>query len=221
MTERAHQGSLGRGAAILAVCLLTAVSVAGAQSMCVACHSNPEFLRRIAGDSVKAQRLFVQPARYQESVHGKLGFDCTLCHRDLGDFPHGAAAPVGCGGCHPQASAQLAVSVHGQTHPETGDAAATCGDCHTHHHILGPSDPSSSVYRLTQFEICATCHEDRDKMGRFGQENISTVASYRHSVHGRGLLEKGLSVAPVCTDCHGVAGTGAHSIKTVSDSTGT
>jgi hypothetical protein len=186
--------------------------------MCVACHSNQDFLVSMAGDSATAQSLLVTPQKFQESVHGKMGFGCELCHSDVGDYPHGAVAPVNCGGCHPQAQSQLTTSVHGQTHPETREAAATCGDCHTHHHILGPRDPSSSVYRLTQFEVCATCHEDRDKMARFGQENVATVASYKHSVHGRGLLEKGLSVAPVCTNCHGAAGTGAHAIKAVEDS---
>jgi hypothetical protein len=55
-------------------------------------------------------------------------------------------------------------------------------------------------------------------MARFGQENVSTVSSYLGSVHGHGLLEKGLTVAPVCTDCHGEVTNGAHTIVVVSDS---
>ena len=116
----------------------------------------------------------------------------------MSGYPHEEVAPVNCGGCHSAASERIASSVHGQLHPETGEVAATCGDCHTDHHILRPSNPESSVYRLTQFEVCASCHEDAEKMGRFGQENSETVSSYMNGVHGRGLLEKGLSVAPVC-----------------------
>jgi hypothetical protein len=171
-----------------------------------------------AGDSGAAERLFVDPELFTESVHGQLGFSCTLCHRGSSGYPHEEIVPVNCGGCHSAASEQLVASVHGQLHPETGETTATCADCHTPHHILKPSDSESSVYRLTQFEVCATCHEDPEKMGRFGRENVETVSSYMNSVHGRALLEKGLSVAPVCTDCHGAEGTGAHEILAVADS---
>jgi len=53
-------------------------------------------------------------------------------------------------------------------------------------------------------------------MHAYGQEDVEAVPSYLNSVHGRGLIEKGLSIAPVCTDCHGQAGTGAHEIEPVS-----
>ena len=216
MQRTSHRRLLRHLALLVLMLSATQLSSASAQSMCVACHSNQDFLVSIAGDSTAATSLLVEPAEFQESIHGKMGFGCKLCHSAVGDYPHGPVAAVDCGGCHPQEAAEIAASIHGQTHPETGEAAATCGDCHTHHHILGPSDPSSSVYRLTQFEVCATCHEDAEKMRRFGQENVSTVASYVSSVHGRALLEKGLSVAPVCTDCHGPRG--AHSMLVVTDS---
>jgi hypothetical protein len=198
--------------------LASANSPAVAQDMCLACHSNHDFMLSTTGDSTMAERLHVHPDLFAESVHGQLGFSCTACHGGLTGYPHGEVAPVDCGGCHAAAGEQLAQSIHGQRHPETGEAAATCADCHTDHHILRPSDPESSVYRLTQFEICATCHEDVEKMRRFGQDNVETVSSYVSSVHGVGLLEKGLSVAPVCTDCHGVGGDGAHAILAVADS---
>ncbi len=196
----------------------TVPSSAAAQDMCVACHANSGLMHASVSDSTRAAHLVVDPQLYGESVHGQMGFGCALCHGDISGFPHGDPDPVNCGGCHAAPKERIAASVHGQRHPDMGEAAARCSDCHTDHHILRPTDPSSSVYRLTQFEICATCHEDSEKMGRFGQDNVATVSSYVNSVHGRGLLEKGLSVAPVCTDCHAGAGNGAHSILTVADS---
>jgi hypothetical protein len=172
----------------------------------------------VVGDSARGVDLWVDPDEYAATVHGGFGFPCTACHTTIGDFPHDAPVPVTCGDCHAAAEAQLAASVHGRPYHETGETPATCADCHTDHHIRRTDDPASSVYRLTQFETCARCHEDAERMGRFGQENVETVSSYLHSVHGRGLLEKGLSVAPVCTDCHGEQGTGAHEIQEVHDS---
>lgn len=183
------------------------------------CHGNREFILGVVGDSARGEALFVDPAEYAQTVHGSFGFDCTLCHSGIGDFPHDPGSSVHCGDCHAPVASQLAQSVHGTPHPETGAVPATCADCHTEHDIRRPSDPESSVYRLTQFETCAHCHEDPERMGRFGQENAATVSSYLESVHGRGLLEKGLTVAPVCTDCHGERGTGAHQIAAVNDTT--
>ena len=168
-------------------------------------------------DSARAARLFVDPAVYRASVHGKLGFTCTLCHQGMSDYPHGTVAPVDCGGCHTRAKEQVIKSVHGRPYGATGTSPATCADCHSNHHILAPSDPQSTVYRLTQFEACAVCHSDAEKMRRFGQEDVETVKTYLSSVHGRGLLDKGLTIAPVCTDCHGQRGTGAHEIQPVAD----
>ncbi len=169
----------------------------------------------LAGDSAKGARLFVDPAAFKSSVHGKLGFSCTMCHQGMSDYPHTRVTPVDCSGCHNGTKDQLAKSVHGRVHPVTGTAPATCADCHGSHYIRRPTDPKSSVNRLTQFETCAMCHSDREKMARFGQENVEAVPTYLESVHGRALVEKGLSVAPVCTDCHGRQGTGAHQIQVV------
>jgi hypothetical protein len=182
----------------------------------MACHGNQEFLAGIASDSAQAERLHTDAAQFAESVHGRMGFSCTLCHSDVGDYPHGTVSPVDCGGCHAKARAEHSSSIHGRPHPLTGEAPTTCADCHTNHHILKPSDPGSSVYHQTEYEVCAHCHSDAERMGRFGQDDVQTIESYVNSVHGRGLIDKGLSVAPTCTNCHGREGSGAHEIEPVS-----
>jgi len=190
--------------------------VAARAQDCLGCHGDRSTTSSLAGDSVKGARLFVDPTQFKGSVHGKLGFDCTTCHQSISGYPHTKVSPVDCSGCHGDAAKQLAGSVHGRVNAETGTAPAGCADCHGSHYILRPADPASKVYRLTQFQACATCHSDSTHMARFGQGNSASVRSYLESVHGKALLEKGLSIAPVCTDCHGQKGTGAHQIQPVS-----
>ena len=192
-------------------------SSASAQT-CLACHGSHEFMAGVTADSARAAQLTVDPQEFRSTVHGAMGFSCELCHTGIGDFPHAASPRVACGGCHQREKEQLGHSVHGEPHALTGEEPAACIDCHSDHHIRRPSDPRSTVYRLTVFETCAVCHEDAEKMRRFGQENAQTVASYLNSVHGRGLIAKGLTVAPICMDCHGKRGTGAHEIQVVPDS---
>lgn len=197
--------------------LTTLLSPAAVRAQdCLGCHGDRGTAVALAGDSAKGARLFVDPAQFKGSVHGKLGFDCTTCHQSISGYPHTKVTPVDCGGCHGDAAKQLAGSVHGRANAETGTAPAGCADCHGGHYILRPADPASKVNRLSQFKVCATCHSDSTHMARFGQANSATVRTYLESVHGKALLEKGLSIAPVCTDCHGQQGTGAHQIQPVS-----
>lgn len=183
---------------------------------CTSCHGDQSMMTSLAGDSAKGAALSVNLAEFNQSVHGKLGFSCTTCHQGMTDYPHAKVTPVDCGGCHGDVAKQLAQSVHGRVNAAAGRAPATCADCHGSHYILPPGDPQSKVYRLTQFKTCATCHSDSTRMAPFGRKNVTAVSTYLESVHGTALLQKGLSIAPVCTDCHGAPGTGAHEIQPVS-----
>ncbi len=200
--------------------LLRLAPPAGAQEeACAACHADRGTMVSLLGDSTAAQRLVVDLEGFRQSVHGRQGFGCTMCHQQIGEFPHGRVARVDCAGCHPGPGRQLAASVHGRPHPATGNVPATCADCHGTHDIRPPGDPKSTVYRLAQFEVCARCHADSARMARFGKQNVQPVRSYLESVHGQALTRKGLSIAPVCTDCHGRRGTGAHEVRAAADST--
>ncbi len=196
--------------------LLAARPTRAQDAACASCHGDRSMAAALAGDSAKGARLFVDPAVFKGSVHGKMGFGCTMCHQGMSAYPHTRVTPVDCSGCHSGTKEQVAHSVHGRVHPVSGTVPATCADCHGSHDIRPRADPKSSVNRLTQFETCARCHSNRERMARFGQQNVEAVPTYLESVHGRALVEKGLSVAPVCTDCHGQQGTGAHQIQVVS-----
>ena len=115
-------------------------SVVSGQESCLACHENRAFLAGLV-DSSAADRLAVDRDEFAESIHGRMQFDCTLCHSSIADYPHTTVAPVDCGGCHADEEHHLADNVHGRPHPATGTPPASCGDCHTDHHILAPDDP--------------------------------------------------------------------------------
>ncbi len=86
-------------------------------------------------------------------------------------------------------------SIHAESLKKTGKGA-TCVDCHGSHTIKPASDPASPVNRANVVTTCGRCHPDVEK-------------SYLNSSHGKALLS-GISVAPVCTDCHK-----EHSIESV------
>jgi cytochrome b subunit of formate dehydrogenase len=166
--------------------------------LCAACH----------GDAVDA---------YRTSVHGAdrgAGIaeapSCRDCHGDLHavrpkDDPESAAhwtrVAVQCARCHANRALvekfripivrpveAYLQSAHARA-VASGTRAATCVDCHEAHAIRRSDDPESSISRRKLPETCGTCHAE-------------VLALYRESVHGI-ALERGVSDAPVCSDCHG------------------
>jgi Ni,Fe-hydrogenase I cytochrome b subunit len=156
-------------------------------------------------------------AQHRESVHGLAlaqngagAADCGSCHSNVHflrpvDDPessvnHTQLADT-CGGCHANAEvvAQFGIDVvnplaayRDSVHAEAsgnGHDAASCGDCHGSHDTLSAADPASQINRANVPATCGNCHTD-----------IS--AAYLGSVHGKALA-RGVSDAPICTDCHG------------------
>jgi cytochrome b subunit of formate dehydrogenase len=168
---------------------------------CLACHGDRDLTTERKGRTVS---LFVDPGIYAKSIHG--GQDCVACHADLAgaEFPHAApAAPVDCGACHADQTAAYAGSIHGRLAKQGVKLAPRCADCHGMHDILPAADPSS---RATKFNIpflCGTCHKEGTAVTQtYDIPQDSILVHYSESIHGEGLLRKGLTVTAVCTDCH-------------------
>ncbi len=88
-------------------------------------------------------------------------------------------------------------SIHEESVEKTGKGA-TCVDCHGTHTIKPAGDPTSPVNRANIVGTCGKCHADVED-------------HYLNSSHGKAFKD-GLTVAPVCTDCHN-----EHSINSISD----
>ena len=90
-------------------------------------------------------------------------------------------------------------SLHGKA-ARRGDALApTCATCHGTHNILKKTDPKSPVRAFNIPFLCGTCHKEGSPVSRqraIHEEHI--IENYTESIHGVGLLRKGLAVAATC-----------------------
>jgi cytochrome b subunit of formate dehydrogenase len=161
---------------------------------------------------------------YKASVHGKAmaagntqAATCLSCHGTPHEIvvagePTSPVAhqniPKTCGSCHGQkfvmeSNGHSAApyfsyqeSVHGKAVAAGSDKAAVCTDCHGSHEIMTAADPKSSIFKFNVPNTCAKCHD-------------KVKVEFMSSIHGKAIT-KGVSAAPVCTDCHGIHGIKSH-----------
>src|SRR5258708_486387 len=119
------------------------------------------------------------------SVHASV--TCASCHQKRGDYPHPADAPKpACTSCHDTVRQAYAGSVHAQEKNKGNTMAPDCGVCHgTAHETVSPR---SADFRKSVPYTCGGCHD-------------KVAGEFKNSVHGAALA-KGVTSAPVCTDCH-------------------
>lgn len=127
-----------------------------------------------------------QAQKIEKSAHA--GLPCETCHDSHEKFPHPAnVAKPQCTTCHVDQAGDYAGGVHGQARKNGNEGAPDCGMCHGSAHELLP--PKSQQFRTAVPDTCGMCHPD-------------VVDQFRKSVHGRALA-RGITDAPLCTDCHG------------------
>lgn len=157
---------------------------------CLACH-----------ESEMEGRHPVSAAALAASPHKDL--KCQDCHSAITAAPHTPAMlkeKASCGNCHTEQMDQYKTSAHSQPDKIAGDHP-TCVTCH------GKGDPHAIQAdrkwpREKKVGLCSKCHEQRDRMARYGVDS-DAVPSYNESFHGKALLRfHNLKVA-ICTDCHG------------------
>jgi len=127
-----------------------------------------------------------QEQKLKKSAHA--GLSCDTCHESHRLYPHPAGVPKPvCKACHQDQAADYASGVHGQARQHGNEGAPDCALCHGSAHEL--LSPASQAFRKAVPETCNMCHSD-------------VVEQFRASVHGQALA-KGVTEAPLCTDCHG------------------
>ncbi|MEW6509624.1 MAG: hypothetical protein AB1428_01555 [Bacteroidota bacterium] len=170
-------------------------------SDCLSCHGDKSLTAERRGRSVS---LFVDERRVTASVHG--GLTCVACHADLQgkELPHDVPlARVDCGTCHTQEQKDHAESLHGKAVARGDPLAPACVNCHGAHEIAPVKDPRSAVSPQRVPFVCGSCHREGSPVSRqreIHQANI--VENYSESIHGEGLLKKGLVVSATCASCH-------------------
>jgi len=173
---------------------------------CLECHSDASLTMERNGKEVS---LFVDEKILGSSVHGKTS--CAKCHVDLtAEHPDDekVAKPVNCASCHKDESAIYEKSIHGVSRTMGDSDAASCTSCHGKHDMLSAKNPNSPIFKLNLSRTCAKCHSSKGLTDEYRMRFPNVAEQYHESIHGRGVMELGLIVAPSCNDCHGV-----HDIK--------
>ncbi len=202
-------------------------SIHGDMLSCVDCHTDVKSLIHEATPKkvlcaqchADAQDAYLRSLHSKAIQNGVAAANCQDCHGGaheiLGaDDPKSpvnhANIPYTCGRCHGQKfliesnseSAQSFVSyqesVHGMAVEKGSKQAAVCTDCHGAHEILPANDAKSPIYKFNVPATCGKCHAEISQ-------------TFMQSIHGQGI-NRGNSLSPVCTDCHGI-----HSIKAHND----
>ncbi len=145
--------------------------------------------------------LFFDQDKFGRSVHARLA--CQDCHPGPTDLPHPVhLPPPKCDGCHATQSELYLRGIHAEVLAEGRPNAPHCWDCHGSHDVLPPTVRESRTYPLNIVNVCSTCHEQHGTTPSVPVTGRDLVMRYLDSVHGKAVLEAGLTVAAVCPDCH-------------------
>ncbi len=166
------------------------------QQLCLSCHKQ---------ESVKR---FVKSIHGRKDAAGKQNAECVDCHNGSAHsisvpVTRGKESLVTCEKCHSTEANQFEASLHGKAVLHDKLLAPTCIKCHSGHNVLSSKDENSSTYVMNIPALCGSCHKEGtpvSKLSTVSQDHI--LEDYSESIHGEGLLKRGLIVTAVCTSCH-------------------
>ena len=169
---------------------------------CMECHSNPDLVTVRDGDTLS---LYVDSLEVKSSDHRQTA--CAQCHTGASPAQHRSCATittkVDCSICHAEVVTTYQTSTHGTLHDRGDPNAPTCQDCHGVHNTREHRSPKSPTYPTNVPELCGRCHKEGSKAAvRYTGEQHEILKNYVMSIHGKGLLQSGLVVTAMCTDCH-------------------
>ncbi len=167
---------------------------------CLNCHEKPDVFKIVNGEQVS---MTVKKEEIQNSMHRNI--PCVKCHSDVDPMRHRpceTAGRVDCSNCHAQVAEDYFESSHGAAYVQKDPDAPYCSYCHGTHSVLSVRDERDKTYRANIPQLCGGCHAKLEQLSteRISAENA--LVDYSSSVHGQGLIRKGLLPSAVCTDCH-------------------
>lgn len=169
---------------------------------CMKCHGKTDLTGRRDGATVS---MFVDTDSLHSSMHRQVS--CAQCHtgatRSHQRPCETVAEKVDCSICHSETVVDFIQSSHGQLVDRGDPDAPYCTDCHGDHKVLGRRDPNSRTYPTAVPELCGSCHREGEVAARRYTGDVKNIyKNYTMSIHGKGLIESGLVVTAMCTDCH-------------------
>jgi hypothetical protein len=181
-----------------------------ADADCMRCHGDRSLRATEDGRS-----LYVDAAALASSKHAKTA--CSQCHSEVSASRvrpcETITQKVDCSSCHAEVGQEYQKSTHGQLFARKDPNAPTCKECHGTHRVLGKEDPASATFPTNVPSLCARCHREGEKAAvRYKGSEHEIIKHYTESIHGKGLMQSGLTVTAMCTSCHT-----AHSVLPMSD----
>ncbi len=168
---------------------------------CLKCHEQEDVHKTVAGEQIS---LLVTKEELSDSQHRNI--PCVKCHADIDPKlkrPCTTAGKVDCSNCHARVSEEYYASGHGQAHLKGDADAPYCIDCHGDHRVQSHLDDSSPTFRTGVPQMCGKCHSaGTHATSTHELSQVNALTDYSTSVHGRGLVEKGLLPSAICIDCH-------------------
>lgn len=169
---------------------------------CMKCHSRRDLVREKDG---QIDSLYVDMTELQHSAHANQ-IECIKCHVNVSNLKSPVcldSGPVDCSICHAEQETNFQASIHGQLAAKNDPNAPDCKFCHGEHLIQSGDDLTSPIFARNIPQLCGRCHHEGEKAAvLYKGEDTEVVEHYTMSIHGKGLLESGLMVSAVCTDCH-------------------
>ena len=171
--------------------------------ICLKCHETDKAFKIVNGQKVS---LKINISDFIKSEHKN--FACNKCHTEVStghknERPCITNKKVDCAICHEAISDIYINSGHGQAYFNKISNAPYCTDCHGTHKVMSRYADSSATNRQFIPEMCGKCHAKNGKATiNTHLKEIDAFSDYSSSVHGKGLMEKGLLASAICTDCH-------------------
>ncbi len=171
--------------------------------VCLKCHETDKVFKTVDNKRVS---LKINKDDFMTSAHKN--FACNKCHSDVSmgsknSRPCITVKKVDCSNCHKAAAELYMNSGHGKAYYTKKSNAPYCTDCHGTHKIKTRYDETSITSRANIPQLCGKCHTKNGKATiNTHLKEVDAFSDYSSSVHGKGLMEKGLLASAICTDCH-------------------
>lgn len=168
---------------------------------CMDCHKKENIHKVENGEKIN---LHVNLNTLTHSVHEK--FTCVNCHTNIDpgmDPVCKGSGKIDCSICHTEQVNEYKESMHGLEYAQGNENAPYCTNCHPGHDTKKSSDINSKIFSINIPKLCGECHNQGTAVDSLmSEEGKAAFKNYKMSIHGKGLLESGLTVTATCIDCH-------------------
>ncbi|MCF6269306.1 MAG: NapC/NirT family cytochrome c [Melioribacteraceae bacterium] len=171
-------------------------------NFCMDCHNDKDIFKIENGEK---KSLFVDINEHNNSAHKDNS--CVKCHSNVSTRNNPICKDSGivdCTSCHEEQVNDYVLSQHGKLHAKGDKKSAYCTDCHGTHNTLKKDNLNSPTFSRNIPSLCEKCHSYEEKVGGRAAEKAreGLAEKYEMSIHGKGLIESGLTVTATCADCH-------------------